>query len=67
MCFSAVLSTTRVTASTSDMATLPVIGLISTNFQHKKIHIGTWTPPDHQTINQIDHVMVSKKKNEMDT
>jgi len=36
--------------------------LISTNFQHKKIHIGTWTSPDHQTINQIDHVMVSKEK-----
>jgi len=36
--------------------------LISTNFQHKKIHIGTWTYPDHQTINQIDHVMVSKER-----
>ena len=36
--------------------------LISTNFQHKKIHIGTWTSPDHQTINQIDHVMVSREK-----
>ena len=36
--------------------------LISTNFQHKKIHIRMWTSPDHQTINQIDHVMVSKGK-----
>jgi len=36
--------------------------LISNNFQHKKIHIGMWTSPDHQTINQIDHVMVSKEK-----
>jgi len=36
--------------------------LISTNFQHKKIHVGTWTSPDHQTINRIDHVMVSKEK-----
>jgi len=35
--------------------------LISTNFQHKKIHTGTWICPDHQTINQIDHVMVSKE------
>ena len=36
--------------------------LISTNFQYKKIHTGTWTSPNHQRINQIDHVMVSKKK-----
>jgi len=36
--------------------------LISTNFQPKKIHTGTWISPDHQTINQIDHVMVSKEK-----
>jgi len=36
--------------------------LISTNFQHKKIRTGTWISPDHQTMNQIDHVMVSKKK-----
>jgi hypothetical protein len=36
--------------------------LASTNFQHKKIHLGTWISPDQQTINQIDHVMVSKEK-----
>jgi hypothetical protein len=36
--------------------------LISTNFQHKKIHIGTCTSPDHKTVNQIDHVIVSKEK-----
>jgi hypothetical protein len=36
--------------------------LISTNFQHRKIHTGTWLTPDHQTLNQIDHVMVSKGK-----
>ena len=36
--------------------------LISTNFQHKKIHTWTWISPDHQTLNQIDHIMVSKGK-----
>ena len=36
--------------------------LLSTGFQHKKIHIGMWIFPDHQTINQIDPVMVSKEK-----
>lgn len=36
--------------------------LISTNFQHKKIYTGTWTSLDHQTVNQINHVMVSKEK-----
>jgi hypothetical protein len=36
--------------------------LVSTNFQHKKVHLGTWISPDQQTINQIDHVMVSKGK-----
>jgi hypothetical protein len=36
--------------------------LISTNLQHKKTHIGTWTAPDHETINQIAHVIVSKEK-----
>jgi len=36
--------------------------LISTNFQHKAIYTKTWISADHQTINQIDHVMISKEK-----
>jgi hypothetical protein len=34
--------------------------LISANFQLKKILIGTWISPGHQTVNKIDHVIVSK-------
>jgi len=36
--------------------------LVSTNFQHKKIHTGTRISLDHETINHIDHVMISQKR-----
>jgi endonuclease/exonuclease/phosphatase family metal-dependent hydrolase len=36
--------------------------IVSTNFQHKKIYLGMWIFPDQETINQIDHVIVSKGK-----
>ena len=39
-----------------------VMFLISTGFQHRNMHTGTWISADHQTINQIDHVMVRKGK-----
>jgi hypothetical protein len=41
------------------------VGKMSTYFQHKTIHKGTWTVPDGRTINQIDNVTVNKKKTSM--
>jgi len=46
----------------ANYATSIDILLKSTNFQRKKIHIGKWTFPDHQTITQIENVMVSKER-----
>ena len=36
-----------------------VIG--GTMFPHKKIHRATWKSPDQVTLNQIDHICISKK------
>jgi len=36
--------------------------VMSTKFQHKQIHKGTWRFPDHNIINQIDHILVNQNK-----
>jgi endonuclease/exonuclease/phosphatase family metal-dependent hydrolase len=39
--------------------------VMSPQFQHKKIHKGTWLAPDQRTLNQIDHVLITSKKKEL--
>jgi hypothetical protein len=36
--------------------------VMSTKFQHKRIHKGTWIAPDALILNQIDPVVVNKNK-----
>jgi uncharacterized protein (DUF2236 family) len=38
---------------------------MSTQFQHKKIHKGTWLAPDQMKLNQRDHVLINSKKKEL--
>jgi hypothetical protein len=36
--------------------------VMSTQYQHKGIHKGTWIAPDLATINQIEHILINENK-----
>ena len=47
-----------------DFAAANNMVVMSTQFQHKQIHKGTWRSPNHHITNQIDHVLVNQNKKE---
>jgi endonuclease/exonuclease/phosphatase family metal-dependent hydrolase len=47
-----------------DFAAANNVIVMGTQLQHKQIHKGTWRSPDHNIINQIDHVLVNQSKKE---
>ncbi|XP_071652502.1 craniofacial development protein 2-like [Temnothorax longispinosus] len=44
------------------LAESTALRIMSTSFSHKDIHKGTWRAPDGRTTNQIDHVLVNRRR-----
>jgi endonuclease/exonuclease/phosphatase family metal-dependent hydrolase len=44
------------------LATAHNLEIRSTKFQHRRIHKGTWKAPEHDISNQIDHVLINKRR-----
>ena len=38
---------------------------MSTQYQDKKIHKGTWLAPDQMTLDETDHVLITSMKKEL--
>ncbi|XP_071653361.1 craniofacial development protein 2-like [Temnothorax longispinosus] len=44
------------------LAESTALRIMSTSFPHKDMHKGTWRTPDGRTTNQIDHVLVNRRR-----
>jgi hypothetical protein len=45
-----------------NFATSKNLGFKSTMFPNRNIHKYTWTSPDGKTLNQIDHILVDRRR-----